>query len=140
MGDRVKMRVRGARRSWDLNMVYVHEILEVERVSEPIYYQPLDNLLTLSDIGEVRRVTGTVKSKPDTFGQFWVEMDGQEGQCQPDSEYGTGCVGVSLDVELNRRGVSYPVGTRLEATGPVLYSYQIYTIVIIRVGQITVLD
>jgi hypothetical protein len=74
------------------------------------------------------RVTGTVVREKDTFGDLLIESD--EGV-----QWHLG-----LDVELNRRGVDFPLGTRLTATGPILYSYNTYTLVIMRVGQVDVHD
>ena len=83
-------------------------------------YSPTGNRLTQTD-----PVTGDVTTLPDTFGAFIVKAD--DG-----SEYA-----VQLDVDLNRRGYSYPVGSRLQVTGPVLYSYSEYSIAVMSVGQIT---
>ena len=46
---------------------------------------------------------------------------------------------LSLDQELSRRGIEFPVGTRIRATGPVLFSFDEYTIIVMRVGQIEAL-
>lgn len=138
MGDRVRILARGVKTSFDLDMVYTYDLLEIVERAEPIYYEtqsgpfgcdrttPID--FEQCDTGKVKRITGTVVSDKDTFGEFLVE--GDDG-----TEWS-----VSLDVELNRRGVEYPVGTRLTATGPILFSYNAYSLVVMRKGQIQVLE
>ena len=77
---------------------------------------------------QVRRVTGEITQAADNFGEFKITDD-------------SGTVNtVSLDAEINRRGVGFDVGTRVQATGPVLYSYSAYTIVIMNVGQLAELE
>lgn len=127
MGDRVRMRVRAMRNRFDLPTVAVHDIVEVKRGPEPIYFEVADTGFSADDIGLVKRITGTVTTEKDTFGEFRVESD-------------DGVVwAVGLDVELNRRGIDYPVGTEVRITGPVMYSYSVYTLVVMRVGQVEVL-
>ena len=46
---------------------------------------------------------------------------------------------ISLDQELSRRGLSYPIGTTLAVTAPVHYSFCAHTMVVMRVGQVEVL-
>jgi hypothetical protein len=129
MGDRVRMTVRSVANNFDLQMVTGHDILEVTRGPEPIYYQTVsDGKLCPDDVASVRRVTGTVFTDPDTFGEFTLESDDGNRHI------------INLDAELNRRGIRYPIGTRLTVTGPVLFSYGSYAIVVIRVGQIEVLS
>ena len=41
-----------------------------------------------------------------------------------------------MDVELSRRGLSYDIGTVVQVTGPVILSYDVYSIVVMRIGQI----
>lgn len=128
-GAKVRMVVRGVRTAYGQNMIYAHDIEAVLREeTQPVYYQMADGALGANDIGEVRRVEGTVVTEKDTFGEFLVESD--DGQTHS----------VSLDAELNRRGVGYDIGTRIQATGPVLYSYEVYTIIVMEIGQISVLD
>ncbi len=129
MGDRVRLDLRGAKTSFDLDMVYTYDLLEVVERDVPIYYQERTTPFSaeaLEDIGRVWRVEGTVTTPKDTFGEFKIETD--EGVTSS----------IGLDVELNR--VSFPVGTRLHATGPLLFSYDVFSIVIMKRGQITVLD
>ena len=129
VGAKVRMKVRGVRTAYDLNMVYAHDIEEIYYGEEQaVYYAEASGALTAGDVGEVRRVEGTVVTDMDTFGEFKVEAE--NGQ-----RYS-----VALDAEINRRGISFPVGTRLQATGPVLLSYDVYSIIIMEVGQVTVLD
>ena len=127
-GTRVRLRVRGVRTGFDLNMVYAHDIIEIVERDVPIFFEVADGPLGADDVGEVRRVEGVVVTDADTFGEFQVEADD-----------GT-LYSVSLDSELNRRGVRYPLGSRVQATGPVLYSYSLYSIIIMEKGQVTVLE
>ncbi|MCB9672656.1 MAG: hypothetical protein H6736_18030 [Alphaproteobacteria bacterium] len=46
---------------------------------------------------------------------------------------------MSLDSELNRRKVAWPVGARIQVTGPVLNSFG-HTLVVMKKGQVEVLD
>lgn len=138
MGDRVKLRVRGTALRFDLPMVVAHDVIEIQRGPEPIYYEVAEvewgpNANQSSDgdpidvMGRVKRVTGTVLQLPDTFGEFRIQTD--DGRTYT----------VGLDSELNRRGLSFDPGTVIQVTGPVLYSFDTHRIAIMRVGQITVL-
>lgn len=132
MGDRIKVRIRGAKTSYDLNMAYTYDLIDVLQYDVPIYYEeptgPFSDMFASGDnpIGKVYRVTGTVTQEKDTFGEFHLETDAGV-------EYAIG-----LDAELNRRGVDFPLGQRITVTGPVLYSYSVFTIVVMRRGQVTV--
>jgi hypothetical protein len=42
-------------------------------------------------------------------------------------------------MELSRRGLEYPVGTRIQVTGPILFAYDTFKVVVMRVGQVQVL-
>jgi hypothetical protein len=124
MGDRVTLKIRAVRTSYDLNMVVAHDVLSVERGPEPISYDVATSGFTLDDVARVKRVTGSVLTDTDTFGSFTIEdEDGNEFM-------------ISLDVELSRRGVHYEVGSRIQATGPIMYSYSEFAIVVMHVGQI----
>ncbi|MFT5684130.1 MAG: hypothetical protein ACI8RZ_005071 [Myxococcota bacterium] len=124
IGTKVRISLRGARTAYDLDMIYAHDIVAIERdVVHPVYYTEAIDSLGSADVGEVRRVTGTVISEKSTFGDFEVEAD--------DGIIHT----ISLDAELSRRGVGFDIGTRIQATGPVILSYDVYSIVIMRVGQ-----
>lgn len=124
MGDRVTLRVRAIKEAFDQTMIMVHDVLEVERGPEPIYYTAETDELGPEHVSRVVRVEGVVVNPPSTFGEIY--LDGDQGQRWK----------MGLDAELNRRGVSWPVGTRLQVTGPVLYSFSEYTIEVMRIGQV----
>ena len=124
MGDRIKLTVRGGRTSYDLDMVIAHDVEEVVSHSNAIYFEEANSAFGLDDIARVVRVEGTVTTHPDTFGEFTLQSDA-----------GTNW-SVQLDSELNRRGVSFAPGDRLRATGPVIYSYSLLSVVIMRIGQL----
>jgi hypothetical protein len=128
VGNTVQLKVRGVRTNFEQDMVYAHDVLSVDRTVRPISYVVPDGELTREHIARVVRVEGTVITEKDTFGEFRVEADD-----------GTVHI-VSLDVELNRRGVEVPVGSQVRATGPVLLSYDNLSIIIMRVGQLEILD
>ncbi|MCB9795871.1 MAG: hypothetical protein H6741_24505 [Alphaproteobacteria bacterium] len=128
VGDRVRMRVRGVRTLFGLNLIYAHDILEVDRQGGPVCFERAEGSLDDSDVGEVRRVEGEVVSEADTFGEFSVRDDAGITHV------------IGLDAELNRRGLRFEPGTRLRATGPVLLSYDTYKIVIMNIGQLEALD
>jgi len=132
MGETVTIRVRASRRSFGQNMVYVHDLLDVDRTTRPIRYRTKQAPFGDADIGQVRRITGTIATRPDTFGEFRIEPDG--GSCNPST--GGGCAVISLDVELNRRGVSFELGERVTFTGPILYAYNTYKLIVLRLGQV----
>jgi len=126
-GDRVTLSIRGITNRFDLTMVTAHDVVEVQRGPEPIYYVEATGPFDLPDIAQVRRVTGTVTSDPDTFGAFTVTGDD-----------GTAWA-IALDSDLNRRGVHYDVGSRVQVTGPIIYSYSAFSIVVLQKGQVDVL-
>ncbi len=128
MGDRVALKVRALKNNFGLKMVAAHDVLSVDRGPYPIHYEVADAPFTDADVGEVRRITGVVVQEPDTFGELWLE--GDEGQQWA----------VSLDIELSRRGLTYPLGARLEVTGPVLFSFSTYSVVVMKKGQVAVLS
>ena len=128
MGDIVTLKIRAVRTTFDLDMVVAHDVVNVERGPEPIAYEVATEEFTLDDIARVKRVTGVVQTEPDTFGSFSI-MD-EDGNV----------FGISLDVELSRRGIAYPVGSTIQATGPVMYSYSEFAIVVMRIGQIEQLN
>lgn len=127
-GDRVKIRVRGVLTNFGMNMVYVHDVLEIHREGRPIFYREVDRPLGPQDIGETRRVRGTVVNRPDTFGAFFVETASGAR------------IEANLDAELNRRRVHPPVGSTLCVTGPVQFSFSSYSIPIMRIGQLATVD
>lgn len=126
MGDRVRMKIRGARTSYKLDMVYAHDILEVKRGPQAIYYSEPEGRLGTEHIARVQRVSGTIINEVGDFGEQQLE-----------AEDGT-VYDLSIDSELGRRGFVLPVGTEITATGPVLFSYDVYSIIIMRVGQVQV--
>jgi hypothetical protein len=132
MGDRVKLKVRGMRTRFDVDMVYAHDVLEVDRGNIPMYFEEMDvppDLATdRQEIGNVKRVRGTVITEKDTFGEFHIENEAGE------------VFFISLDAELNRRGIGFPIGTELQVTGPMLYSFSSFNIVVMRVGQLEVIE
>jgi hypothetical protein len=130
MGDRIRMRARAAKTSFENDMIYAYDQLEIVEKGVPIYYEvatePFANMAG-DPTGRVYRVTGEVVTPTDTFGEFTVEDDD-----------GNQFV-VVLDMELTRRGFEFPEGTRITATGPILVGYySVRQIVITRKGQITV--
>ena len=127
MGDRVRLRVRGVRNIFELQGVSAHDVLQVERGPEPIFYEMAPEALDADDVGLVKRVEGEVVIAADTFGEFQIESD--------DGVRYT----IGLDVELNRRGIGYELGTRIQVTGPIMFAYETYKVVVMRVGQVEVL-
>ncbi len=127
-GNRVRMSVRAAKTSFDLNMVYAWDTLSIDHTVEAVHYENAVGSFDNDSISRVQRVTGEVTTEKDTFGQFAIESDDGE-------EYL-----IQLDVELNRRGYDYPIGERIQVTGPVMYSYSEYAIVVMSTGQISVLE
>lgn len=128
MGDRVRLKVRGVRTSYDLNMVYSHDVLEVTRGPFPIYYSEPTGPLGAAQVARVQRITGEVLTEKDDFGAFRVLSDN-----------GT-TYDVALDSELSRRGAGWAVGETITVTGPVILSYSAYSILIMRLGQVQVQD
>lgn len=132
MGDRVKIRIRGIQRSFGLDMVVAHDIVEIDRGPYPIHYTEAPPLVNSeypdeSWIGTVVRAEGVVVNEPDTFGEFTVQGDDGSNYL------------VALDSELNRRNVRFPIGSRIRATGPVQRAFG-DKIVIMRIGQIQRMD
>lgn len=128
MGDRVRLRVRAIKENFGQTMIASSDVLEVERGPEPVYYVEADGPLGADAISRVVRIEGTVATPMSTFGEVYLDAD--DG-----TRYKFG-----LDAELSRRGVTAEVGQRLQVTGPVLFSFDEYTVVVMRVGQITWLD
>jgi len=135
IGDHVTMSVRGTRNSFDLPMIYSHDVIEIDRGPYAMYYQERTDAFTNDDIGSVLRVEGTViplegydTQTTDTFGAFRVEHDN-----------GT-IFDVTMDSEISRRGLSFEAGQRVRVTGPMLYSYSIRAIIIMKRGQVQFLD
>ena len=128
MGQRVRLKIRAIKESFDLQMVIAHDVEEIGRDVEPIYYQTPDGPLSFEHMARVQRVTGTVISDASNFGELLVESD--EGITYS----------IKVDWEITRRKHAWEAGERIQVTGPVLYSYDIFSIVVMKVGQICVLD
>lgn len=133
-GDTVTLKVRAATRSFGLNYVLASDVVSVDRTQRPVHYEPTDGPLGDADISAVRRVTGTVVERADTFGQIPIRPDNATDVCETHTD--PGCVLITLDTEITRRGVKLQVGEHLSATGPVMFSYATYTIVVMRLGQL----
>lgn len=126
-GDRVKLKARAVRTTFDFDIVYSWDTVEIHREANPIYYEVATQKLDQGDHSLVRRVTGEVQGEPDTFGAFQVKDD-----------LGT-IFDVQIDSELNRRGFTVTPGQRIQVTGPVLYSYSVRAIVVMSLGQVEIL-
>lgn len=125
-GARVALRLNATKEAFGLNMVANWTLLAVDHGPHPIYYQPLTEPFTTDHIGRTYRVEGVVTRAADTFGSF--EVLGDNGTAWD----------IRLDAELNRRGVGWPEGTRLQVTGPVIESFGL-GLVVMRIGQVEVL-
>jgi hypothetical protein len=128
MGQRVRLKVRAVKESFGLRMVIAHDVEEIGREVEPIYYQEPTGPLGFDEMARVQRVTGTVISDASNFGELLIESD--EGVTYS----------IKVDWEITRRKHAWDAGERIQVTGPVLYSYDIFSIVVMKVGQICVLD
>lgn len=126
-GDRIRLKARSVRTTFDFDIVYSWDAVAIHREARPIYYEVATQKLDQGDHSLVRRVTGEVLGKPDTFGAFQVKDD-----------LGT-VFDVQIDAELNRRGFTVAPGQRVQVTGPVLFSYSIRAIVLMSLGQIEIL-
>lgn len=131
MGDRVTLKVRAIKESFEQFMISTHDVVEVERGPEPISYQRVTGPLGAEHMSRVVRVQGVVTTPASTFGEIYFEGGGVGYK-------------LALDQELGRRGVTYPVGTTIEVTGPVLFSNfpgetVPYEVIVMRVGQIETL-
>ncbi|HHO51656.1 MAG TPA: hypothetical protein ENK18_12480 [Deltaproteobacteria bacterium] len=155
MGDRVTIKVRGIKESFDSVMISAHDVLEIDRGPEPIYYRPVSGrLLGPEDIAEVVRVEGVVAAEASGFGEVYLCTGADpDTTLEPDPARGGDPVpacahlGVTdppwfklgIDVELQRRGVTFDPGSHLSVTGPVILSFGDHQIVVMRIGQIEVL-
>lgn len=138
-GDRVRLRVRAARTSYDLDMVYAHDVLEIERDWSPIRYSVPEGPLGLSHVARVQRVEGRVVLRDwDEDGEVDDVLSGF-GDVALEADDGTEYQ-LAIDVELNRRGIEFAEGERVQVTGPVLYSFSAFSIVVMELGQIARLD
>ena len=149
MGARVKLKVRSTKEAFGLEMITVHDVLEVDRGPHPIHYEELARPLDSDDAGKVRRMTGTV-GLTGGFGEVQLclgevqEGDFEnvfEGDDQRDAKIrcivdGRGFYAI-VDAELQRRGIEFEIGEQVTLTGPALYSFNEYRLVLMRVGQIS---
>ncbi len=143
VGDIVTMKVRAVRTSYDLDIVYAHDILEVEYADSAVHYEEVtEGELSADMVPRVHRVTGDIVAYDD-----WTETCGSEyevGNAEQFGEFllqaddGT-CHSFSLGLELGRRGATWAGGTRLAVTGPVLDSFGI-KIIVETLGQIEELN
>jgi hypothetical protein len=114
MGQRVRLKVRAVKESFGLQMVIAHDVEEIGREVEPIYYQIPTGPLGFDEMARVQRVTGTVVSDASNFGELLIESD--EGVTYS----------IKVDWEITRRKHAWDAGERIQVTGPVLYSYDIF--------------
>lgn len=134
VGDKVRLKVRAVRSNhWDdggdyigsQDMIYAHDIVSVERAASAVHYTEVDGDLTIDHINRVVRVQGTVVDIDESFNNYTIETPSG------------GEVVYSLGLDLGRRPSSKAkLGDVVTATGPVLLSYDIFTISIAQVGQL----
>jgi len=149
MGARVRMRVRAVREYFGQTMIAAHDVLEVDHGPQPIYYDAVrDRLLDASDISRNVRVEGVVGAPRGSFGEIYLctgdspdldvrMIDGDPvPDCYLDRSAEAPAFKVSLDQELQGRGIDLPVGTRWRVTGPVQFSFDEYQLNVLRVGQL----
>ncbi|MEN0064937.1 MAG: hypothetical protein AAGA48_22520 [Myxococcota bacterium] len=149
MGDRVTLLVRAVKESFGLTMISAHDVLEIDRGPEPIYFEPVaDRLLADADIGNTVRVEGIVAAELGGFGEIYLctgdapdttlqQVSGDPVPiCYVNRSDEAPAFKVGLDVELQRRGIRLPVGQRYAITGPVLYSFNEHQVNVMRVGQL----
>jgi hypothetical protein len=148
MGDKVTLNVRAMKEFFGLNMVFSQDLITVERGPFPIAFQEVEGELGSADAAKVRRKTGTVGYAGD-FGEVQL-CSGEVGandldnvnEGVRDADFQLRCIAegrgfyVIIDSELQRRGVEPAVGEVLQITGPVLFSFDQYRIVVTRLGQI----
>lgn len=127
-GDKVRLRVRGVRTSFDVNMVYAHDVVEIEHLRAPLYYEVATGAFANEHIGRVMRIEGTVTQEIGTFGDVDIEAD--DGTAYTFS--------VAQDLS-RRRAVDPKLGQRIQVTGPVFLSYGEYPILVTQAGQVSLL-
>lgn len=148
MGDRVSLRVRAVKDVDGFPMISAHDVTEVVRGPEPIAYQTVTGRsLGEVDVSKVVRVEGIVGGPMGQFGEIYLctgpdpDLTTQNigGDLIPRCFTGGGDEApaylISVDVELQRRGVTLPVGDRFAITGPVMLSFDQYQVNVMRVGQ-----
>jgi hypothetical protein len=150
LGARVRLNVRGVRRRYAEDMIYVAAAEVVDPGPIPLHFEVVERrVLEAGDVGRVARIQGTVVGAPSTFGEVLLQPDDLPGQCAPDDAFTrASCLVVELDTELNRRGVTFEPGDRLQVTAPVAPATffspsgisTFYGVYVTRLGQIERLD
>lgn len=136
VGDKVRLKVRAVRSNhWDdggeyigsQDMIYAHDIVSIERGAAAVHYTEVDGALGIEHVNRVVRIHGTVVEIDESFNNVTVQTaSGAE-------------VVYSLGLDLGRRPSSHAkLGDVVTATGPVLLSYDIFTISIAQVGQLDI--
>lgn len=146
MGDRVRLKVRAMRRRYAVDMVYVHDVVDIDTSADTVPYEahtgPIGEDLQSSSV----RVSGTVVTAASTFGEVLLQPDGYDaGTCGPaDHTTRQHCLVATVDQELGKRGVTLPVGEHVTLTGPVAQTaffspagvFNFYGVYLTRIGQI----
>jgi hypothetical protein len=143
-GDRVKLRVRGLVKSFQTYAVLIHDS---EEIVEPgttydIYYEVADEELGYDDLGQVRRISGTIISEPTStnFNELHLRSDEYYTVNPSTGEREYVEFAASIDRELAHRKYDLSEGTRVQLTGPVINSYSQYVVLISSLGQVEWLD
>lgn len=130
-GDRVRLRVRGLIRFFDVTAVLVYDEQEVVG-DQPIAYEVTDQAFTGDDVGHVRRITGVVTSEATNTNFNEMVLT------HPDDANITWKV--SLDREFGQRNLGIEAGDTLQLTGPVLTSFGEHKLLVARLGQVEWVD
>jgi hypothetical protein len=162
LGDRVTLRIRAVKELFNYQMVYSHDVVEIERGPFPVYYEERTEPLTDDDLSQVRRLTGTVgyngdfgevqlclgEVADDDFDDVFEGLTGQDAkgpQIRCVNE-GRGFY-LALDTELQRRGFELAIGEKVMATGPIIRGfdenevpYDQHRLVITRLGQLETIE
>ena len=138
-GDTVRLRVRGILRYYDTYAVVTFDEQEVIERGGSIAYEPVGMAeapweLGPEHVGRTIRVCGRVTGLPSNanFNEMNLvhpDFDGEEGRALVRYT-------VSLDRELGQRPLGIEEGQRYLITGPAIFSYSTYQIVIARKGQL----
>ena len=143
-GDRVKLRVRGVKKSFGTLAVTAFDEMEIDREPTSVPFQKLTKSYTekfgTSDsnmgnvpegLGDNYRVTGRVCQAPVSrnFSEMILQKD--TSGCSDDDTSWT----VSLGLELGRRGVGIERGEVVTVTGPVNLDFS-YLMIATQIGQI----
>lgn len=131
-GERVRLRVRGLLKSYDDYMVVAFDQEEVvdPGTKHDIHFVETDEALTNDDIGQVRRVSGTIVGAPTSINFNEMLLQDDNGVYYS----------ASVDRELAQRGIGLDEGVRVQITGPVVNSYNTLVVLIASLGQIERLD